>query len=210
MLASKSWRFLSHFQSENWNKYSRWPVKEVYPCGLAWALYTCCVMHSSQSARPRTDRQTNRHTDRQTQRRAWPQYILRRLRLTHNVMMVMLMLMLFAGREFVHRAVQWVDWETRQVICIVSAWPVLAVSVCEEGWRRQRQWWLFHSEIYWLWLSSHSIIHVIHQKTVNWKVITWLASLEMSGNLTPVRELTKSRECQRSVRENLVRETLNC
>ena len=43
MLASKSWHFLSHFQSENGNKYSRWPIKEVYPrsdmrssyCGLA-------------------------------------------------------------------------------------------------------------------------------------------------------------------------------
>ena len=31
MLASKSWHFLPHFQSENGNKYSRWPVKEVYP-----------------------------------------------------------------------------------------------------------------------------------------------------------------------------------
>jgi len=29
MLASKSWHFLSHFQSENGNKYSRWPVNEV-------------------------------------------------------------------------------------------------------------------------------------------------------------------------------------
>jgi len=31
MLASKRWHFLSHFQSENGNKYSRWPVKEVFP-----------------------------------------------------------------------------------------------------------------------------------------------------------------------------------
>ena len=29
--------------------------------------------------------QTDRQTDRQTHRRAWPQYILRRLRLTQNV-----------------------------------------------------------------------------------------------------------------------------
>jgi len=31
MLASKSWHFLSHFQSENGNEYSRWTVKEVFP-----------------------------------------------------------------------------------------------------------------------------------------------------------------------------------
>jgi len=27
----KSWHFLSHFQSENGNKYSRWPVMDVLP-----------------------------------------------------------------------------------------------------------------------------------------------------------------------------------
>jgi len=31
MLASKSWHFLSHFQSDNGNKYSRLPVMEVLP-----------------------------------------------------------------------------------------------------------------------------------------------------------------------------------
>jgi len=29
MLPVNSWHFLSHFHSENGNKYSRWPVKEV-------------------------------------------------------------------------------------------------------------------------------------------------------------------------------------
>jgi len=38
--------------------------------------------------RPRTDRQTDTH--RQTHRRAWPQYILRRLRLTQNVIISIL------------------------------------------------------------------------------------------------------------------------
>ena len=35
--------------------------------------------------RGQTDTQTHRQTDRHTHRRAWPQYILRRLRLTQNV-----------------------------------------------------------------------------------------------------------------------------
>jgi len=39
MLASKSWHFLSHFQLENGNKYSRWPVKEVQP----W--FDCMLEH---------------------------------------------------------------------------------------------------------------------------------------------------------------------
>jgi len=53
---------------------------------LGGSLYHASKLHpgpcSSVGVRPRTDTQT----DRQTHRRAWPQYILRRLRLTHNVM----------------------------------------------------------------------------------------------------------------------------
>jgi len=40
---------------------------------------------SSVGMRRRTDTQTDRHAHRQTHRREWPQYILRRLRLTQNV-----------------------------------------------------------------------------------------------------------------------------
>jgi len=35
MLASKRWHFLSHFQSENGNEYSRWTVKEVFPLSFS-------------------------------------------------------------------------------------------------------------------------------------------------------------------------------
>ena len=40
MLASKSRHFLSHFQSENGNKYSRWPVMEVLPTCIPHYTHT--------------------------------------------------------------------------------------------------------------------------------------------------------------------------
>jgi len=56
---------------------------------LGVSLYHAPKLHpgpcSSVGVRPRTDR----HTDRQTHRRAWSQYILRHLRLTQNVIKVL-------------------------------------------------------------------------------------------------------------------------
>jgi len=66
---------------------TRAPIANPPNCAqLGGSLYHAAKLHpgpcSSVGVRPRTDRQTHR----QTHRRAWPQYILRRLRLTQNVM----------------------------------------------------------------------------------------------------------------------------